>query len=443
MGSGIELNSEFVKRISSQIGDADAFYQVLDTDGLATIRLNPNKLKDTSDLPSGELVPWNKFGRILPERPKYNQDPFYHAGLYYPMEASSMFLSWVLDQIDLEVDDVILDLCAAPGGKSLIINDHFPDNVLVSNEIDAKRVHVLKENSIRWGTHDHIVINSDASVLSRSNLKYDLILVDAPCSGEGLFRKDKLSRGEWTSEKAHGCALRQCSILDDTVPMLQPGGYLIYSTCTYNKEENIDQVDRLINEYGFESVPITLPENENIEIVESETGLGYQFWPHRISGEGFFIAVLRGPQDLERHYLKEIKVKSDHPRDYSGPVISNRIIEKLDDKYFAFSKKELTTARELMKFGKTIKKGIYLGEIKGKDFIPSYDYAMSIYADEFNNTIDLELSDTMEYLKGHALNLSVDRGPVLITYMGHALGFGKSNGRRINNLYPKHLRIHQ
>jgi len=389
---------------------------------------------------SNEQVPWNDQGYFLEERPKFSQDPLYHAGLYYPMEASSMFLAHALKQIELPEEALMLDLCAAPGGKSLILKDEFPDNLLLSNEIDNKRAHILKENIIRWGTQNHLVINGDAARLQKSKVTFDLILVDAPCSGEGLFRKDKKSRTEWTSERAMGCAVRQEEILEDVRPLLSPGGWLVYSTCTFNPEENLARVNQLIKA-GLEVQNIPVNQEWNIDVLHDGAAIGYQFWPHKVRGEGFFISLLKAPDQLESSQLPSVKLKSEKFDSLPEIDLSDYIIEKWDQKYVALSPEEVALSQVLKGCGSIIKRGILLGELKGKDFIPAHDLSTQIKAQNFPNQLELSESEALDYLRGNALMINCPKGPVLLTYNGLGIGFGKSNGSRINNLFPKHLRI--
>jgi 16S rRNA C967 or C1407 C5-methylase (RsmB/RsmF family)/NOL1/NOP2/fmu family ribosome biogenesis protein len=433
------LPASFVQRIVTQLPDADVLFRQLDDEAATSIRLHPIKQQFADELPQGKEVPWNIHGRYLSERPKFSHDPSYHAGLYYPMEASSMFLSFVLQEIQLPEDALLLDLCAAPGGKSLILKDAFPEQLLVSNEIDAKRVHVLKENAIRWGTENHVIIQSDAPRLQRSDLQFDLILVDAPCSGEGLFRKDKKSRTEWTAEKAAGCAVRQSVILDDVVPMMADGGWLIYSTCTFNPDENMQQVNRLVDEFGLESVPLKIDSTWGIETLDN--GRGYQFWPHRVAGEGFFISLLRKRGESEQKELPIGKVKNESFPFLPFMDFSESIIQKWEQTYVVFSTQELGVVKALTGHGNIVKKGLTLGELKGKDFLPAHDLSANPKVKDFPNRMTLSQTEALDYLRGNALQLDCPNGPVLLTFNGLGMGFGKSNGRRVNNLLPKHLRI--
>lgn len=437
MSDDKRFNSGFFERIEKQINDADKLREILDGEPLTSIRINPKHGVEIE----GEQVPWNPQGRYLDERPSYNRDPLYHAGAYYPMEASSMFLDYALQQIEIDDTKAILDLCAAPGGKSLILKDRYQKNLLVSNEIDGKRVHVIKENSIKWGALDHLIVQSDASRLLNSDLRYGLVVVDAPCSGEGLFRKDLKSRAEWTEERAAGCAVRQNDILDDAVDLTLPNGYLIYSTCTYNPAENMEQIDRIMESGEFESVELDLDYSFGVAESRTDLALGYQFWPHRIKGEGFFIAVLKkkssqsNPAQLKSPKLKQTTVNS------LLNLPEERVVLDLDGRYYLFSETELMAIEQLKRCAKIIKKGVYLGEVKGKDFLPSYDVSHQTKLIGNYPKIELEPESAIKYLQGNALFVQAPKGPVVLTYQNIVLGTGKSNGQRINNLYPKHLRI--
>lgn len=430
------FNSAFYERLKTQIQDADKLMEVLEGEPLTSIRLNP---KFSIEI-EGEPVPWNSNGLYLKARPNFNTDPLYHAGAYYPMEASSMFLDYALNQIQVPTDSVILDLCAAPGGKSLILKDHFPNHLLVSNEIDGKRVHVLKENVIKWGTLDHIVVQSDAEKLKQSDLRYGLVVVDAPCSGEGLFRKDKASRAEWTLERAAGCAVRQNHILDDAVELIEPGGYMIYSTCTYNPQENMEQIERLVNEYKMQPVELSIESSFGIDEVSSGDIKGYQFWPHRIKGEGFFIAILKKRGEEFTGHSKNIKFKRDQ-LDSELVIDEERFVQNLEGRYYLFSAEELRAVDSLKKVAKLIKKGVFMGEIKGRDLVPSYDVSHQPTIVGKYPHYELDMEQAKKYLQGNALMIPAPKGPIVLTYNKLALGMGKSNGSRINNLYPKHLRI--
>lgn len=437
-----ELPKDFIARMSCQIDDIEEFIGSLESDSPTFIRLNRSKYISFKGNIEGERLDWNEDGIRLGERPKFNVDPLYQSGLYYPMEGSSMFLKHVLKFVPLKRDDVILDLCAAPGGKSLIIKDFYPDNFLVSNEIETKRAHILKENVIRWGTDDHLVINSDAGRIAQSGCKFDLVLVDAPCSGEGLFRKDEKSRSEWSLERASGCAVRQNTILDEAIELLNSGAYLIYSTCTYNPDENMNQIKRLVSSGEFESIEFEVPKEWRIERMEEDGCFGYQFYPHRIQGEGFFISLLRYiGSDGHQVSFRAPKLKKELRAIPEAFNLNNRSVVDLNGFLIAFSDKDWYYYNLLKSSGNIVKKGLYVGEFKGVDFIPSHDLSMHKAVSNYNPKLELNEAQAVQYLKGNALQLLGEKGIVMLVYHGVPIGFGKSNGTRINNLIPKHLRI--
>ena len=241
----ISLPPAFTERMQQLLGnESETFFQALVSESPTSIRLNPEKTVNT-DLPFSELlsrqVPWCSNGYYLKERPSFTSDPLLHGGAYYVQEASSMFLQVVLQQITEDTPLRVLDLCAAPGGKSTLLANNLPkDSLLVSNEVIKSRASILKENIIKWG-YDHIVVtNSDPNRFTGMKGAFDMILVDAPCSGEGMFRKDEKAITEWSENNLRLCEERQKRILSDVWDALAPGGYLVYSTCTYNPGENED-----------------------------------------------------------------------------------------------------------------------------------------------------------------------------------------------------------
>ncbi|MCB9245708.1 MAG: hypothetical protein H6606_04705 [Flavobacteriales bacterium] len=435
------IPSAFLNRIREQGVEPGLFEEILHSDSPVSVRLNRAKLPIDHPWLEMEYVPWDGQGRYLLERPAFSKDPFYHGGVYYPMEASSMLLAHVIGRFHLAPDARILDLCAAPGGKSLILKDHFSELLLVSNEIDLKRAQVLKENSIRWGTDKHIVINSDAMRLGGTGVQFDLVLVDAPCSGEGLFRKDPPSRAEWTPEKARGCAIRQRQILDDVPNLMKTGGILIYSTCTYNPEENIAQCDHLVEHFHMEPLRIPMDEAWGLEIIQGNSSVGYQCWPHKVRGEGFFIAAFRkmqGSDERDRPLIKPVKSNSDLP---DWLYAEDHQVMRNERGYTRTAMDEWALAQEIRSAGLIMKSGLFLGTEKGGQFAPSYDLAMHPDSVHAPQQLEIELVDALKYLRGEALTHAAKRDHVLLQYRGVALGWGKMAGNRINNLYPKHLRL--
>ncbi|MEQ8425448.1 MAG: RsmB/NOP family class I SAM-dependent RNA methyltransferase, partial [Cyclobacteriaceae bacterium] len=238
MNSKLAIPEDFQKIINDLLGtESSSFFESLDSPSPSSIRINPSKKFDTESLSD---IPWSQWGKYLPERPVYTLDPSLHAGAYYVQEPSSMFLEQAVKTcVDLSKPAIALDLCAAPGGKSThLLSLLHPDSFLVSNEVIRSRAGILHENILKWGYDNVMVTNNDPSHFSRLEGVFDLILVDAPCSGEGLFRKDSEAMSEWSTANIELCSLRQQRILKDVWPALKQNGILIFCTCTYNPIEN-------------------------------------------------------------------------------------------------------------------------------------------------------------------------------------------------------------
>ena len=288
-----ELPLDFTKRMQNILLDNAAdFFASLKQDAPISIRYNSKKI---TTLPSNERIPWCKNGFYLDSRPSFTLDPLFHAGTYYVQEAGSMLIEQAMKQI-VEPNNAIkvLDLCAAPGGKSTHILDLINDKgLLVSNEVIGSRVSVLQENLLKWGRSNSVVTNLDPKIFGRLEGFFDVILVDAPCSGEGLFRKDPKATKEWSLDNANICAMRQNRIIADVLPSLKEGGFLIYSTCTYNPAENMEQIVHLSEMHGFKSVKIEMDSAWKVAEMNNNNHLGYQCYPHLVKAEGFFLALLQ------------------------------------------------------------------------------------------------------------------------------------------------------
>ena len=262
---------------------------------VVSIRINPAKIS-ASPFPESKPIPWSSTGYYLPDRPSFTLDPLLHAGAYYVQEASGMFLEQCLKQtIDLSLPLKVLDLCAAPGGKSTLIQSFLSEeSLLVSNEVIKSRASILVENISKWGNENVIVTNNDPRDFSRLPEYFDVIVADAPCSGSGLFRRDVNAIDEWSIGAVESCSLRQQRILSDAYVSLKQNGVLIYSTCSYSPEENEQICDWLIRNYDVTPLKIAVNPNWNIVYTESDLrAAGYRFFPDKIRGEGFFIACFR------------------------------------------------------------------------------------------------------------------------------------------------------
>jgi 16S rRNA C967 or C1407 C5-methylase (RsmB/RsmF family)/NOL1/NOP2/fmu family ribosome biogenesis protein len=428
----MELPGAFVSRTKALLGAGwTAFEQALGEESPTSIRLNPEKNFYPENILQ-ENVPWATNAYYLASRPSFTLDPFFHAGCYYVQEASSMFLEQILNKY-VSQPVKVLDLCAAPGGKSTQLISILPEgSLLAANEVIRSRAYILAENLIKWGYPNTVVTNNDPSVIGRLNGFFDVIIADVPCSGEGMFRKDPASVNEWSLDNVRLCAERQKRILADSWKALKPGGLLVYSTCTYNREENEDNIEWICKELGAE--PTEEP---------------HRFMPHQVKGEGFFIAPVRknGAPHQERlkktannkplPFPQELKDWLLHPADFSI-VAENGIFVAVPSVHF-------DNYRRLKDHLKIISAGITLGEKKGKDWIPAHALAMSNSL-EINSfpVLELDKETALKYLRKETLSgmpAGLPKGYGLAAYFHHPLGFIKNIGNRANNLYPHEWRI--
>ena len=418
-----------------------AFENALQQLAPTSIRIN-----DKMDyMPSAEKVAWCDKGYYLNERPLFTADPLFHAGVYYVQEASSMFLSQVVEQHFPDADTV-LDLCAAPGGKSTLLSQYLHRNcLLVSNEIVRNRAYILAENLAKWGNQNTLVTNNDPADFSALNNFFDAVVVDAPCSGEGMFRKDAGAIDEWSLSNVELCAERQKKILTDVWDALKPEGILVYSTCTYNREENEDNVAWMCRELDAELLKVDLLGNENI--VESD--FGYRFFPHRTKGEGFFIAVVRknGSAVRSKQIKAELKkgIKFVKQNEMQFQLTSPELYTYINDDNFirAYQTDRFNEFMFLNNRLRCIESGLLMAEQKGKDFIPAAQLALSKALNTENLACaDLDYGGAISFLKKESILLPDSKtGYVLVLFQNEALGWVKNLGNRSNNLYPNNWRI--
>ena len=293
------LPEELIKSIQNiKSFDQRAFEEVhVSQQQVTSIRLNPAKLIPHSPFTIQEKVPWSSLGYYLTERPSFTFDPLFHAGCYYVQEASSMFLEQALRQtIDLSKPLRVLDLCAAPGGKSTHIQSLVTtESLLVSNEVIKSRTNILRQNIIKWGSENVVVTNNDPQHFSKLEGFFDVLVIDAPCSGSGLFRKDPQAINEWSPENVLLCCGRQKRIIADAFACLKKDGVLIYSTCSYSKEENESIADWLAEELRMENQRLAIENSWNIVETESDktSSFGYRFFPDKLKGEGYYLTCFR------------------------------------------------------------------------------------------------------------------------------------------------------
>lgn len=421
------------------------------TDIITSIRRNSEKLKDTV-FENSSPVAWCSLGEYLVERPSFVFDPLWHAGAYYVQEASSMFL-WHICKTLFKNDTkkLVLDLCAAPGGKSTLLSNYFKDGLIVSNEVIKSRAAILQENITKWGSNNVVITNNDAEHFKTLNSIFDAVFVDAPCSGSGLFRKDKEAILEWSENNVQLCNQRQKRILGNIINVLKPNGYLIYSTCSYSQEENEEIADWLMDNFDVESVSIDIEMDWGIIETQSlkHAANGYRFYPYLTKGEGFFVTVFKkksGFTDVNK-LPKNKKIVVATKQEISiaelyvqQPSLFNFVKHQLD--IIAIPIHWHNTI-ELLAHHLYLKKiGTTIGQIKQHDIIPAHDLAVStIKASNFIK-IEINKETAIKYLQKKDVQLETNTtGWAIVNYCEVSLGFVKVLPNRINNYYPKEWRI--
>lgn len=411
------LPEGFTGNINSLLGEsATDLFEALEQQPEVSIKLNRRKLSDAEATGYQGLskVLWCDNGYYLPERPVFTLNPLMHAGAFYVQDASSMIYETIARKILPMATDTgfplcVLDLCAAPGGKTTSLINALPDGaIIVANEYMPKRAAVLRENLIKWGYPDFIVTNSPTKAFTRFPESFDIVAVDAPCSGEGMMRKEEEARLQWSPGLISSCASLQRDILRNAFVTLKPGGFLIYSTCTFNRSENEENVAMLVDELGMQPLDLGLSGEFGIgEAIESPYP-ALRFMPHITRGEGLFVAVLRKEGDF--------------------PAAPRRKI----------------TAGLLAKHLKIVAAGIPETVTKGRDIIPAPEYAFSVNADlSAFESFEADEQTALRFLRHEALQLpsGYSKGIVTVRYRGIPLGFVKNLGNRANNLFPNEWRI--
>lgn len=418
-----------------------------------TIRINPYK---NHTIYKGAQVPWCADAYYLEQRPSFTFDPLFHAGCYYVQEASSMFIAHIMQHIRKENEDAIkvLDLCAAPGGKSTLLSSALnADDLLVANEIIKTRVPILTDNLTKWGPSNIIATNNDPKDFSRIKNFFDVVLVDAPCSGSGMFRKDPDAMNEWSEGNVNLCHQRQERILADIYPSIAADGYLIYSTCSYSVVENEAILDWLCAEFEMESIRIPINKEWGIVETQSDThkAYGYRFYPDKVQGEGLFAACLRKTGDNSGG-ISNYKAKNAQKPDYKSIDLLKPYIKDADNYYYFKVNEDWLAIDRVHKDAMGIlqqhlylkKSGIRLGALAGKDLIPDHELALSLILNK-DMVLQTELTreQAIAYLRRDNIpDLTPDKkGWSLMTFENQVLGWAKLLPNRINNYYPKEMRI--
>ncbi len=447
------FNPEFIASLNEApgVGDPAALLSALDGVPEVSVRYNSGKL---SADPNDDRVPWCPRGFYLPQRPSFAHDPLFHAGAYYVQEAGSMFIGHLFNQaFGGEKPKRVLDLCASPGGKTTLLSSLAgPDALVVANEAIRTRVGALAENVQKWGTGNTVVTNNDPKQFARLGLFFDLALVDAPCSGEGMFRKDRAARAEWSADNVNLCAARQRRILADVWESVAPGGVVIYSTCTFNRHENEENVRWLTENYDVGPVEIALDDSWDIV----RTGVGgvdcFRFYPHKTRSEGFFAAVLRKggePVPGGRKYrpvkavFSELSAKA--KKEVSGWCSASQEMAFVSrgERVYGYYKAAFDDVLRVADHLNVVTSGVEMGTLIRDALKPAHPLSMFVGLNAGALPVaELPHDRALDYLAREEVPADLfAEGLNLVCYQGAPLGFVKRIGRRCNNLYPSEWRL--
>ena len=439
------LPPDFIDRIQNDAFYPEKLLEALEKQAPTSVRIHPRR-KNTLHLTAP--VAWNNEGFYLAERPSFTYDPLFHAGAYYPQEAGSMYLRQTLQAMSLPENPVVLDLSAAPGGKSTLIAGFLNQKgILIANEINRSRAYILAENLSKWGYSNTFVCNHRPEELSVLNGKIDILLIDAPCSGEGMFRKDLAARNEWSVAAAAHCAVRQEQILEDTWSLLKENGYLIYSTCTFNPEENENLLQKLMST-EFEATAVKLPHFAGLQADRFQ--MGYYFFPGQTESEGFYIAVFQktgGNSNQRKKDKDKGKSKSGHAAKHTALSAELPLIQHIPHFIWSETDQLQATTPFAFEFYQQInglhwlKRGLHLAQQFKKSWAPAYDLVYSLDLQWGLPTLAVDYEQALQILHGESQTCSAEAGHYLITYQGQHIAMVKQLGQRFNNLHPTEWRI--
>lgn len=428
-------------------GEVNSLSEALQGESPTSIQLHPSKAMSLPE--NATQVPWYANGRYLDQRPVFTLDPSFQAGAYYVQEASSMFISQLATaNLPTNRPWKILDLCAAPGGKSCLLAAIAPQgSLLVSNEVIKSRYGILKYNLAKWGIDNCWTTNHDPEKFEALAGFFDLVVVDAPCSGEGMFRKDPAAIGEWSSENVKLCAARQERILQAAAPLVAQDGLLIYSTCTYNRKENENQAQFLTSKHPFEIIQTDFPSDWNI----SSDGIGYRFYPHKTKGEGFFAFAARKLKDEAPRKRKQKPPGHWVPMKEKAATLAALLLRQPKKYLFYQDKSGLIHAIDqswknemevLVAALGRLDMGFPVGTIKGKQIIPAAELAFHTARQADIPSFVVDRMTALRLLKKETPPIpDLPKGWQLISYQGNGLLWVKGLGNRYNNYYPSAWRI--
>ncbi len=446
-----ELFQEKMKNLLQE--EWDSFFQGYDAVEYHGLRINPLKVKKEDSLLKDTFslspIPWAETGFYYEDSERPGKHPFHEAGLYYIQEPSAMA---PVEYLQVEPGQRVLDLCAAPGGKSTQIAGKLQGSgLLITNEVHPARAKILSENIERLGIRNAIVTNEDAGTLHQHFPGFfHRILVDAPCSGEGMFRKNEEATAQWNEENVLLCADRQKEILEHAAAMLLPGGRMCYSTCTFSPEENEQVISHflaahpefhLVDAEKVGGMAAGRPEwstDNNVELTKT-----IRLWPHLLKGEGHYLAVLEKDglcpiTEVAKNYPKFPKEWEDFSQSFLTPagneMLTGKVLLNKDQLYL------LPEESPSLAGLKVLRPGLHLGTIKKGRFEPAHALALSLSSEEVTRKTNLTIEEAKSYLQGLTFPAEGEKGFHLITVEGYSLGFGKLAGNIMKNHYPKGLR---
>lgn len=456
----MQLPERFVERMRQELGEAEAtaLCEALATEPSTAIRLNTPKMSCPPF--EAEAVPWSADGYTLSERPAFTLDPAFHAGAYYVQEASSQFAGYILSQAvggRAQCEGLrVLDVCAAPGGKSThyasLVGEH---GLVVANEINRSRAAVLADNARKWGLGNMVVTCNDSAHLGDYEEWFDVVAIDAPCSGEGMFRKSEEACEQWSEANVRMCADRQWEIVENVFDTLRPGGVLIYSTCTFNRDEDEALVQRICDEWGE-----AIESAQEVEVADEWGAVvgrvgafqTFRFFPHRVKGEGMFMAVARKAGEpmsrrrmpkARREVIAAVEKRSEQELSRWVKEPKRMRFFSAGDTIYACWAEHYDEIKALSSRLAVIYSGVALGQIfKGK---LKPDGALAFYVGLNRDavaTAELSLDEALQFLRKQDMSAEpFVEGVNMVLYKGLPLGFVKRVGARVNNMYPASLRI--
>lgn len=456
----MRLPEQFISRMQRELGvvEAEALCAALETEPSTSVRLNPAKMAEQKW--GGGRVAWSDYGYLLGERPAFTLDPDFHAGAYYVQEASSQFAGYIVSMAvggaEACKGQRVLDMCAAPGGKST----HYATLVgerglVVANEINRSRAAVLADNARKWGLGNMVVTCNDSARVADFEEWFDVVAVDAPCSGEGMFRKSDEACEQWSEANVAMCAERQWEILQNAFRSLKPGGVLLYSTCTFNRTEDEDVVGRACEEFGDELLAVDdIPIGDDWGVVMGREGVfqTFRFFPHRLTGEGMFMAVARkaGLATSRRRMPKARRKVMEAVDKRTAQELSRWVKESEQMRFFAAGdtlygcrKEHYDEVEALAGTLAVIYSGVAMGQVfKGK---LKPDGALALYAGVNHDAVaccEVDEQEALKFLRKQDMDAAqFSEGVNMVLYGGRPLGFVKRVGARVNNMYPNSLRI--